>query len=112
MKRNRAVANCLLRNPGCCLTRRKKNGLEWGGSELRAQAIGADVGAVAVFVRYAARRMRTIGKCLRPLWNSTSSSISAPGLPLTKAHGLAQGEPRGQRFRGSKRGARLAGRRW
>ena len=33
----------------------------------------------------------------------------APGLPRTNAQGLAQGEPRGQRERGSNRGLRLAG---
>ena len=34
---------------------------------MHAQTVGADFGAVAVFVPYAARRMRTMGNCLRPL---------------------------------------------
>ena len=56
-----------------------------------------------------AARSVTMGKCLRPAWNVTSISTRAPGLPRTSAHGFAQGEPRGHRDRGSKRGLRLAG---
>ncbi|MBU4398645.1 MAG: autotransporter-associated beta strand repeat-containing protein, partial [Planctomycetes bacterium] len=51
---------------------------------------------------------RQIGRCFRPAWKLTSNVNFAPGLPRANAHGLAHGEPRGQRERGSKRGLRLA----
>jgi hypothetical protein len=55
----------------------------------------------AAALLHAARPRLTTGKCLRPLRNVTLSSGLAPGLPRTKAHGRAHGEPRGQRVRGS-----------
>ena len=39
----------------------------------------------------------------------TSNVNLAPGLPRTRAQGLAHGEPRGHAARGSNRGLRLAG---
>jgi len=62
---------------------------------------------------YAARRRDTVGRCRRWLWKLTVNSKRCPGFPATSAHGWAQGDPRGQRTRGSILGLRLAGkRRW
>ena len=62
------------------------------------------------FPTYAARLRLTIGRCRRPAWNSTHTLKRSPGCPATSVRGLAHGDPRGQRFRGSTRGHRLAGR--
>jgi hypothetical protein len=59
----------------------------------------------------AARRSRMIGKWPWPPWNSTSRANRPPGCPATSTCGLAQGEPRDQRGRGSRRGRRCAGKR-
>jgi len=50
---------------------------------------------------HAARLSFTMGKCFLALWKLTSSVSFAPGLPRTSAQGFAQGDPRGQRERGS-----------
>ena len=60
--------------------------------------------------RYSRNALRaTMGRCFRPRWKRTSRGNVAPGLPRTRAQGLAHGEPRGHAARGSKRGLRLAG---
>jgi len=58
---------------------------------------------------HASRFTVTIGRCLRPRWKLTSNVSFAPGLPRANVQGAAHGEPRGQNFRGSNRGRRLAG---
>lgn len=47
----------------------------------------------------------TSGRCVRPSLNFTASSNFWPHLPTKSTGGLAHGEPRGQRGRGSIRGA-------
>ena len=53
----------------------------------------------------APRRSVMTGRCFRPPSNATASSSRTPGLPLMSVCGLAHGDPRGHRGRGSKRGA-------
>ena len=60
---------------------------------------------------YAARFSVTIGKWRRPRWKLMFICNATPGCPFAKVTGLAQGEPRGQWARGSKRGWRFNGRR-
>jgi hypothetical protein len=59
----------------------------------------------------ATRQSRTIGKWRCPPWSSTSRAKRPPGCPATSTRGLAQGDPRGQCARGSRRGRRCAGKR-
>jgi hypothetical protein len=62
-----------------------------GHRQLAAELLGAwkaggyagmaEVSRLAAGVRYATRRRRTMGRCRRPAWNSTSSAIRTPGFP-------------------------------
>jgi len=69
----------------------------------RLQTVGRPEG------RQATRRRVTMGRCLRPPSNVTTSSSRTPGLPLTNVGGAAHGEPLGHLDRGSKRGERWPG---
>jgi len=76
----------------------------------RVQARGAVSAASflrALFVSYAARWRRTTGRCFLPARHSTSILRRTPGWPFTSVTGVAQGELRGHRARGSNRGCRF-----
>ena len=77
-------------------TQSKRRTSAWYGAEAARLAL-----KVSTAPLHAVRRKVTTGRCFRPPGKLTSSTSRTPGLPRMSAHGLAHGEPRGQRARGS-----------